>query len=211
MTEYHKIQTVFMRDPATKHKTLLPGQWSLPEFGYLAGNEWEWTEKVDGTNIRVIVDCDGDGNAAGVRYGGKTDNAQIPTKLLQRLRERFDNSVPLRELGPCVLYGEGYGAGIQSGGTYRPDQDFILFDVNICGWWLARDNVNDIGAKLGVPCVPVIRRGTLLEAVEQVRSGFGSYVGNGIAEGLVMRPVCELRSRSGERIIAKIKHKDFAK
>lgn len=54
MTEYHKIQTLFKRDMESKHKTLLEGQWTLPEFEYLAGNVWTFTEKVDGTNIRVI-------------------------------------------------------------------------------------------------------------------------------------------------------------
>lgn len=39
MREYPKIQTVFKRDPTTNMKTLLDGDWSLPEFGYLANNE----------------------------------------------------------------------------------------------------------------------------------------------------------------------------
>ena len=39
MDPYPKIHTVFKRDPATKHKTLLEGEYSLPEFAYLAGNE----------------------------------------------------------------------------------------------------------------------------------------------------------------------------
>ena len=55
MKEYHKIQTVFKRDPATKIKTLLDVDWSQDAFGYLADNEWVFTEKVDGTNIRVMV------------------------------------------------------------------------------------------------------------------------------------------------------------
>ena len=53
MTPYGKIQTVFKRDPETKFRTLLDGQFSLPEFEYLRSNTWTWTEKVDGTNIRI--------------------------------------------------------------------------------------------------------------------------------------------------------------
>lgn len=45
MKEYHKIQTVFKRDMATKHKTLLIGDYSLPEFEYLKDNTWVFTEK----------------------------------------------------------------------------------------------------------------------------------------------------------------------
>ena len=51
MNEYHKIQTVFKRDIQSKGKTLIEGQWTLPEFEYLASNIWAFTEKVDGTNI----------------------------------------------------------------------------------------------------------------------------------------------------------------
>ena len=47
MNQYHKIQTVFKRDPQANYKTLLFGQYSLPEFEYLAMNEWSFTEKVD--------------------------------------------------------------------------------------------------------------------------------------------------------------------
>jgi hypothetical protein len=33
MSEYHKIQTLFKRDMSSKRKTLLEGDWTLPEFG----------------------------------------------------------------------------------------------------------------------------------------------------------------------------------
>ena len=51
MELYHKIQSVFKRDPATNHKRFLMGEYSLPEFEYLANNEWVATEKIDGTNV----------------------------------------------------------------------------------------------------------------------------------------------------------------
>ena len=90
MNEYHKIQTVFDRDPDNKFKTLLEGQFSMPEFAYLAENEWVWTEKVDGTNIRVMcTDYQEDGAAYGVTFGGRTDNAQIPAFLVSALEARF--------------------------------------------------------------------------------------------------------------------------
>lgn len=79
MNEYPKIQTVFKRDLATKYKTLLEGNYSLPEFEYLKNNKWIFTEKVDGTNIRV---CFRDGK---VVFYGRTDSAQIPAPLIKRL------------------------------------------------------------------------------------------------------------------------------
>lgn len=38
MIEYPKIQSIFKRDPATKHKTFLP-EYSLPELEFLKDND----------------------------------------------------------------------------------------------------------------------------------------------------------------------------
>lgn len=224
MREYHKIQTVYHRDPATKHKTLLEGEYALPEFAYLAGVPWDFTEKVDGTNIRVLyLNPDAEQpERARVSFGGKTDNAQIPTKLLDHLaatftvdkmRDAFPNA------GGVCLYGEGYGAGIQKGGIYRPDQSFVLFDVWAGGWdagvWLRRGDVQDVGEKLGIDTVPIIGTGTLPEMVERVREGFTSIFSfNGrpaLAEGIVARPAVDLFDRMGRRIITKLKYTDFVR
>lgn len=207
MKEYHKIQTVFKRDPATNHKTLLDGDLSLPEFEYLANNEWVFTEKVDGTNIRVMF------NGEQIAFGGKTDDAQIPAFLVSRLNGLFLPQVELfKQLFPdgVCLYGEGYGAKIQKGGgNYRPDQDFVLFDVKIGDWWLQRFDVEDIAKKLGVDVVPIIGTGNLHAMIKMARDGFKSRWGNFLAEGIVARPATELKTRNGSRIITKIKYKDF--
>lgn len=208
MKKYCKIQTVFKRDPATKHKTLLEGDYSIPAFEYLANNEWVFTEKVDGTNIRVQFE-----NGV-VTFGGRTDNAQIPAFLVRRLMELF----PAEKLttvfpdGSVCLYGEGYGAKIQKcGSNYIPDGcGFILFDV-LCGnWWFERRNVEDVASKLEIPIVPIIGTGTLSDAIEMTKRGFKSTIGDCTAEGIVMRPETELFDRGGRRVIAKIKHRDFA-
>ena len=207
MKEYHKIQTVFKRDPETKFKTILEGDYALPEFEYLANNQWVFTEKVNGNNIRVMFD------GKQITFSGKTDRAQIPAFLVTRLNERFLPQLEaFKELfaDGVYLYGEGYGARIQrGGGNYRQDQDFVLFDVKIDDWWLQREDVIDIASKLNIDTVPIIGRGTLFEMVEQVRRGFVSHWGNFIAEGIVARPAIELKTRGGHRIITKIKYKDF--
>lgn len=214
MKEYHKIQTVFHRDPETKHKTLLDGVWALPEFGYLADNEWVFTEKVDGTNIRVM--CGDGATGRNVTFGGKTDAAQIPAFLVEKLQARFltdDQRANLAIIFPdgACLYGEGYGARIQKGGgNYRADQDFVLFDVKVGDWWLQREAVEDVAAKLGLDVVPILQRGTLTDMIALVREGFDSTWGSFDAEGIVARPAVELKTRNGHRIITKLKHKDFA-
>lgn len=208
MTEYHKIQSIYKRDMTSKRKTLLEGQWTLPEFEYLAGNTWTFTEKVDGTNIRVIF------QNGGVTFGGRTEDAQIPAQLVTRLNERFlPMAAKLAEVfdGGAVLYGEGYGAKIQKGGgNYRADQDFVLFDVKVGDWWLQRADVEDVAGKLGIDVVPIIGEGTLHDAVAHAKAGIRSTWGDFEAEGIVARPKVELKTRGGQRLIAKIKCRDFA-
>lgn len=206
--EYHKIQTIFKRDEKTKR--IVEGNFSLPEFEYLYECPWEFTEKVDGTNIRIIWDGEN------VTFGGRTDSAQIPANLIGRLQELFmttPKKLLLKEVFPggAILYGEGYGNKIQAvGKDYLPDRsDFILFDVKVGDWWLERENVNDVASKLSILSVPVIGTGTLKEAIELVRGGQQSQLGNLTSEGIVARPKVSLFNRKGERIIAKIKHRDF--
>lgn len=211
MNEYHKINSVYLRDPANNHKTFLHGEWAQPEFGLLDRLTWTGTEKIDGTNIRVIWD------GTTVRFGGKTDNADIPSVLLNYMNEHFTASrMAAGTEGPVTLYGEGYGGKIQKGSAYRQEQRFILFDVWVAhdplGIWLDRATVESIGAKLEIPVVPIIFRGPLSDAVSLVRAGFKSLCAVDetlMAEGMVLRPEFELRDRMGRRIITKIKHRDF--
>lgn len=205
MKTYHKINSLFKRDASKKGNPLIYGEWSVPEFEYLAYNIWTFTEKVDGTNIRVMWD------GHSIKFGGKTDNANIPSKLFNSLNEMFDCSV-LKQLNSTdvCLYGEGYGAGIQKGGgNYRQDNNLVLFDVKIGDWWLKREDVEDIAKDLKIDVVPIIGQGTLYEGINLVKSGLKSQWGDFIAEGVVAKPAVELLARDGSRVVAKIKHKDY--
>lgn len=210
MNTYHKIQTVYKRDPNNNFKTLLEGQYSLPEFEYLKDNKWLFTEKIDGTNTRIIFT----GKHIDIR--GKTDKATSYefyfNKLLYEMNNRIDKFIEVfstTEEDIC-LYGEGYGAKIQrGGGNYRSDQGFILFDIKIGNWWLKRKDIEDIAKHLDIDIVPIIGEGTLDEMVEKTRNGFNSIFGNFLAEGIVARPEIELFTRNNKRIITKIKYKDF--
>ncbi len=207
MKQYHKIQTVFKRDPENRHKTLLEGEFSIPEFEYLQDNDWIFTEKVDGTNIRVMFDGEK------ITFGGKTERAQIPATLGQALMEMFLPKLDLFKRafpeGAC-LYGEGYGPKIQKdGGNYRTDQSFVLFDVRVGEWWLQRENVEDVANDFSIEEVPIIGHGNLATMVNRTRRGFNSKWGDFMAEGIVARPATELVTRSGHRLITKIKCKDF--
>lgn len=208
MREYHKIPTVFKRDPGTNFKTLLDGQYATPALAYLRLNDWVFTEKVDGTNIRVMWHP-----GKGCTFQGKTDNAQIPAHLVNQLNEMFSGR--LHRFGgvfdgPVCLYGEGYGAKIQKGGgNYSDTQEFVVFDVKVGDWWLEWNSVEDIACKLDLRVVPVHSVGSLPKMVDIVGQGFKSAWGDFPAEGLVARPVVSLTARNGDRIITKLKTKDF--
>lgn len=195
METYHKIQTLFKRNlDGPKKGKMIRGDWTTPELEYLAGNEWEFTEKVDGTNIRIELNRDtANDNFMTVNYAGRTDNAVLPKPLELWLEEKFptfpnyrrDLSEPsyteryvevvewMRQgdLRHVVLFGEGYGPKIQNGGNYGTEQKFVLFDVKVGDWWLKRDAVDDVAKSLGIESVPVIGYGTLHDAIDIVSSG----------------------------------------
>lgn len=221
-TEYPKIDTLFMRD---NRKVIIPDQFCNPLFGHLSELKWEATEKIDGTNIRVIVlPPEEDGGMVRVEFMGREEVSEIPKRLLEKLKSLFPveklnevlNSGERKLDNVAVLYREGYGVNIQKcGKRYNSkDVDFILFDVKIGKWWLLRDNVEDIANKLGIKVVPIVGHMTIPEAIERVRSGFLSTVSEDKtlqAEGLVLKDPLGIRDRSGERIATKIKTRDFRK
>jgi len=216
MNTYRKIQTVFKRDPETKYRTLLMGEYSLPEFEYLKDAEWVFTEKVDGMNMRIRwVDekC---------TFAGKSDNAQIPGRLNERMVALCEQLAPQfsEKFGvqSVCLYGEGYGAGIQKGGYYQESQEFILFDVKMGnveqGVWASRLEVEETARECKLGIVPVFGEGTLDDLVELCQIGNANLLSEVAnedhpAEGIVARPRTELRTRYGDRVITKLKVKDF--
>lgn len=221
--KYHKIETVFERDEKFK---VIPWRYRDRCVEALAGLEWAWTEKLNGTNIRVIWDparflLPDDGMKAPavpevlnpLSFSGKTDDAMIHPQLLNALRASFPAEALNRAFGPdaAVLYGEGVGAKIQRGGDYCDGHSFVLFDV-WRGVWLERDAVNDVAVSLGIPSAPVVLRGSIESAVAYVRGNPQSAISvrPRPMEGLVGRPPVELQDKQGRRVIVKIKARDFA-
>ena len=208
MKEYEKIETIFVRDEKTKK--LNENIYRNETIEFLKDIEWEFTEKIDGTNIRIIWD------GHKVSYYGRTDKAQIPTQLMNKLIELFGGNINEemfeQKFGatPVMLIGEGYGAKIQKGGgDYRQDNNFILFDVCINNKYLSRDNVNDIANYFGIESVPVIFSGNLQKGIDFVKTKPDSTIGTAKMEGLVARPKVELYDKNGNRLIVKIKVCDF--
>ena len=142
--EYEKIETVFERD--FKTKKLIEGKFRNETVEFLKDVDWIFTEKTDGTNIRVYWD------GLEVRFFGRTEKAEIPKELLTRLEnlfggivneEMFEQKFGSSEVMPI---GKGYGPKIQNGGSYRNDLDFILFDAIINGNYQPRSSFSDIAS-----------------------------------------------------------------
>jgi hypothetical protein len=209
MKTYDKIETIYNRD-IEGSKRLVEGEYRNEAVAFLKDATWQFTEKIDGTNIRVMWD------GHKITYGGRTERANIPAHLMNKLLELFGNeeTEQLFEQIFCekevIFFGEGYGAKIQGcGGLYRSDVSFILFDVMINGNYQPREMVETAARQFGLEIVPIIFEGTLDEGVEYVKTKPMSTIGKAPMEGLVGRPRVELQDRCGNRLIVKIKARDF--
>ena len=212
MRKYEKIDTIFARD-TNGTKKLVEGVFRDPTIEFLAKLDWIWTEKIDGTNIRIHWD------GHNVTFGGRTDNAQIPTDLVNYLTDTFNNSETeeifeqLFGEKEVILFGEGYGRKIQKvGSKYNPNNvGFILFDVLIGENYQEREWVEQTAIAFNIPVVPIVGHGSLMNAVDYIKTHPNSVIAQQSVEmeGIVCRPRYELYDRRGNRIIVKIKWEDI--
>lgn len=205
LTKYHKIKAPFVRDVETKQLT---HKFILPEFEYLKDLEWIWTEKIDGTNIRIHWD------GTELSLHGRNPNSQIPADFIEFYYKKFISSgldkIIEQQFGEkeVTFFGEGYGGKIQNGGRYG-DVDFILFDMMINERYMSRGETFWYGNLFGIDVVPVMLAGTIDDAIEFVKKSPHSMRGDTVAEGVVGTPSLPLFNNFGERIITKIKVHDF--
>jgi len=208
--EYPKIQTIWKRDPDKKF-CIIPGEYSMEEFESI--NCWSVTEKIHGTNIRVIYDP-----VNGIEFRGKTDKADLYPPLVSHLQKAF----PKERLDtvfnntPALLFGEGFGAKIEKGGgNYISDGvSFALCDIYINGWWLKDDNVHDLAKTLEIPSVPRLGILTTEMAIDWVEKEIYSLIAENkkfVMEGIVAQSHPLMFNRKGERIIWKLKVEDYRK
>ena len=208
MNEYRKIANVFKFD--AKYQNIV----DLNEpFKSLENLTWVGTEKVDGTNIRIIWD------GYKIEIKGRTDNAQFQGELYDTLSQMFLTKEmeyvfeQIFETKNVVIYGEGYGPKIQAGGgLYSDTPKFIVFDVNIDGHYLKRANVLDICEKLNLDVVPELFSGTIDEAKKFVSKHPSSTINEKHEmEGLVLELPLEIFDKNGNPLKCKVKYRDMLK
>jgi hypothetical protein len=235
--EFPKIYNLLVRNEEDK-KHCLPGTRSNPAFEQV--NSWLVLEKIDGTNIRLILDWGCCGPLYEAR--GRSDAATLPKNF-------SDEAVPhigavhmamaLLSIEPeaepgslaMIVYGEGYGPGIQKGGgAYAPHKSFRVFDVATCRiieedgerrlghrLWRTWADVEVVASVLGVRTVPVLAQN---ETTAYIEATLPSWKLSTVAfeegdidgiemEGVVARTDPYLFTYRGDRVMFKLKHKDI--
>jgi len=196
----------------------MEGQLSKQEFALI--KHWEIYEKIHGMNIRVIISMPhnkGENQYVHIEFRGRTDKAVLPKSLLEYLEKTFTKESVLNAFEvyeneyEVILFGEGYGAGINKGGKYRKDVGFALFDVWVSGWWLNQPDVWDIAEKLNVKEVPYLGEMTKEEIVRYVKSKPKSWIAEEemVMEGIVARSKPLLLFRNKSPLLWKLKVKDY--
>ena len=210
--KYHKIEGVFKRDNETKN--VVYGKYKNPIVEQLKDTPWICTEKVDGTNVRIIWD------GHNVSFAGRTDKAQFHPTLTDRLEELFGGDA-MEDLfeerfgeNTAILFGEGYGTKIQKvGHMYRDDVDFIMFDLMVNGRYRSYGEMKEVAEHFNIDSVDGRVYNHLEDAVAHVHGGLRSEVSikqDMEAEGLVCKPYPnELYDLNGKRVIVKVKAKDI--
>ncbi len=130
-------------------------------------------------------------------------------KLTQQFKEQFDG-ISVR------ICGEAYG-GKQQGMSdfYGKQLQFIAFEVKIGESWLDVPNAEQVATRFGLEFVPYKKVPATLEALDAERDADSEIairrgMGTGhMREGIVIRPMIEVRDNAGARIMAKHKRDEF--
>ena len=115
-----------------------------------------------------------------------------------------------------VVFGEAYGGKMQGmRETYGDALRFVAFEVKIGQSWLNVPVAEQVATDLGFEFVHYVRIPTDMQAinaerdapsVQAKRNGCGDGKQR---EGIVLRPIVEVRLNNGQRVIAKHKADDF--
>lgn len=116
---------------------------------------------------------------------------------------------------PVIVYGEAYG-GKQQGQSkrYGTELRFVAFEVQVGESFLQVEQAADFVSKLGLEFVHYVKVSTDLAALDAERDAPSEQAKrNGIVEpqtreGVVLRPLYEVRDNRGERVMAKHKRDD---
>lgn len=213
--KYPKTETLYNRNEKFKIASNVKGKYPLRQEEYSLLKKWLVTEKIHGTNVRVILQGDGT-----VLFKGRTESTEHPEFLAEYLKETFTKKkmeqyigwASSQPTGEITFFGEGYGNKIQDVGDKYISKGvgFMLFDV-YANKWLNYNSVKNIAEKLEIPVAPYLGMKTIEEITEMVKNGFNSKLSESKlpAEGIVAKAEPGLLDSNGKRLMFKLKYKDF--
>jgi len=145
--------------------------------------------------------------------GGESHEKFIKLFDLNFLKAKFEEVFPDMDV---LIFGEAYG-GKQQGmsHTYGKELKFIGFDVKVGDYWLNVPNAEDVCKQFNIEFVAYNKIEVNLDNFNRFRDMPSiQAVRNGITEekkreGIVLRPLVEMRVNNGDRIICKYKPEEF--
>lgn len=168
-------------------------------------------EKIHGTGAHVAWRP---GSAVRFHIGtGSLDEfkGRMPSDLQARVEAQVGKD--------CVIYGEFYGGSDGKGhkmrATYGDESRFVVFDIKIGEVFLSVPQAANLTTNLGFEFVHYEEIDGTVEACNAAREAFSvQAIRNGCGtdkrrEGVVLRPLIELRKNNGDRVIAKHRNKEF--
>lgn len=115
-----------------------------------------------------------------------------------------------------TVYGEAYGGKCQGmSATYGTSLRFVVFDVQVGDVWLNVPAAENVAQTLGLEFVHYVKTTTDLDSLNYERDSPSVQAhrnGNMVArhrEGVVLRPLVEMTTNNGSRVIAKHKRAEF--
>jgi hypothetical protein len=213
---YPKINTLWARGEDFKVR---PGAYSLPEFECI--DPWDVFEKIDGMNVSLFftkavpwpeVRMDYDIRGRGPNTNWRQDQLDYMRVQMHQAYPYVRDMMNAHELYTYEIFGELFGPGIQSGGVYGNDIQFRFFDVRVDEKvWLDTDTLVQVSKDSGLPQVPYLGTYDANTVSSDVRAGIPSaFNPDHTMEGVVAKPPVRLFNIKGERVIWKLKTKDFA-
>ena len=213
-TKYSKFSSPFVKDDKFIN--------TMEESQYLPEGKWIKTEKIDGTNIRIILTKpDEKGNRKrfiGSRKLILNPEDKVAKQFMDCLKDINLNKIAeyFKEVNSTVIiYGEGYGAGVQSGGIYSPIKNFRVFDIRIGSAYQDFEYTQKVCIDNQLNIVPIIGECRIIsygECIDSLKRFDNTLVNEGVGgkpEGIVYKHDPVLLNKYGERLIFKIKFKDF--
>lgn len=217
-TTYHHIDAPTVQDDewGKEHKQrrlIVPkeGQdeaYRSPLLAYLANSEWDYSRKIDGENIRIQW------NGEQALWNGKSNAFQCSAEFTEYMNNTFLEEIFEEKFGRekvVTIFGEKMGPKTQGNELGLKKDELIIFDVNIDGTWLGKDDVQEIAKHFGARTTYDLTNTTdnpytLRELIEMCSNGaFEGW------EGIVATPLVEMRDQKNQRVIVKIKNRDYAR